>query len=120
VKGEQGGSGQFGGGHGDKGVPSGLVCGRIEHQANLCDAANPGEQEPQACFGDARGEVADIQPWIHVDSCGRNVMAQLKSFNSAKSMAGAWDSDGIAVGIKFQDHFDVFAASKIANPDKSR
>lgn len=68
VKSAQGCSRQCGGGHGDKGVASRLVRGRIEHQLNLGDAPYPGEQEPQVGFGDARREVADIESWIHVDS----------------------------------------------------
>ncbi len=60
VESAQGCSRQFGAGHGDKGVPSRLVRGRIEHQLNLRDAPYPREQEPQVGFGDARREVADI------------------------------------------------------------
>ena len=51
---------QLGSGHGDKGVATRLVRGRIEFQLDLGDGAYPGEEEPQVGFGDAGGKVSDI------------------------------------------------------------
>jgi len=60
VKFAQGCRRQLRGGHGDKGVASRLVRGRIELQLDVDDGAYPGEEKSEVSFSNDGGKVADV------------------------------------------------------------